>query len=78
MTTVGAIIARCYRIPQRSNSPKPQPTGILNSEGVYMKKVYLDMSESPGCIGAIAGEDEVIPAGATVNAMSIRNKNTEY
>lgn len=43
-----------------------------------IKKVYWDVTERPGSIGIIGQDIEMIPAGATVSAMSIREKNTDY
>jgi len=43
-----------------------------------MRKVYLDMTKANMCIGVFVKDAEVIPAGATVNAMSVKHKNDEY
>lgn len=43
-----------------------------------MKKVYCDMLESKGCIAVFAKDVEVVPAGATLYSMSVKDKNAEY
>lgn len=43
-----------------------------------MRKVYLDMTQANMCIGVYVKDAEVITAGATVNAMSVKHKNNEY
>ena len=43
-----------------------------------MKKVYLDTTHANMCIGAIVSDSEVVLAGASVNAMSVKHKNSEY
>ena len=44
-----------------------------------MKKLYLDMTAiKGGCVGVMVSDAQVIPAGATVNAMPVRDKNAEY
>ena len=43
-----------------------------------MKKVYLDMTQANMCIGVFVKDTEVIPAGTTVNTMSVKHKNDEY
>lgn len=43
-----------------------------------MQKNYFDMSDNTGCIGFIATDVEVIPAGTTVYTMAIQDKNAEY
>lgn len=40
-----------------------------------MKKIYFDMSDNTGCIGFIAKDVKVIPAGTTIYAMDIQDKN---
>lgn len=44
-----------------------------------MRKLYLDMTAiKGGCVGVMVSGAQVIPAGATVNAMPVRDKNAEY
>lgn len=43
-----------------------------------MKKIYLDMTETTMCIGAVVADAEVVPAGAVVSSMSVKHKNSEY
>jgi hypothetical protein len=43
-----------------------------------MRKVYFDKTEIDGCTGVIIKNAEVIPAGATIYSMSIKDKNEEY
>lgn len=43
-----------------------------------MKKLYFDITETQGCIGIFIKDAEVLPAGTTVYAMSVKAKNAEY
>ena len=43
-----------------------------------MKKVYLDTTQSNMCMSVFVKDAEVILAGSTINAMSIKHKNDEY
>lgn len=43
-----------------------------------MKKVYLDQCALSACVGVFLRDAEVIPAGATVCAMSPKHRNSEY
>lgn len=43
-----------------------------------MRKVYLDMTQANMCISVYVKDAEVILAGTTVNAMSVKYKNSEY
>ncbi len=43
-----------------------------------MKKVYWDMLENKECIAVFAADTEVVPAGATLYSMSVKEKNAEY
>ena len=43
-----------------------------------MRKVYLDTIQGELCISVFVNDAEVIFAGAAVNAMSVKHKNSEY
>lgn len=43
-----------------------------------MKKMYLDVTETDGCIGVLVKDVEIVFAGTTVYSMSARHKNEEY
>ena len=43
-----------------------------------MKKVYLDTTQSNMCMSVFVKDAEVVLAGTTINAMSIKHKNDEY
>lgn len=43
-----------------------------------MRKVYLDTTQAEMCISVFVNDAEVILAGASVNAMSVKQKNSEY
>ena len=43
-----------------------------------MRKVYLDTTQADMCISVYVNDAEVVPAGASVNAMSVKHKNSEY
>ena len=43
-----------------------------------MKKVYFDKTKNNMCISVYMKDTEIIPAGALVNTMSIKHKNSEY
>lgn len=43
-----------------------------------MRKVYLDTTQAETCIGVYVRDAEVLFAGTTVNAMSVKHKNNEY
>ena len=43
-----------------------------------MRKVYLDTTQADMCISVYVKDAEVVPAGASVNAMSVKHKNSEY
>lgn len=43
-----------------------------------MRKVYLDITQADMCIGVCVNDAEVVLAGTTVNAMSVKHKNCEY
>lgn len=43
-----------------------------------MKKVYLDQTQLDSCVGVFMRGAEVIPAGATICAMSPKHRNSEY
>ena len=43
-----------------------------------MRKVYLDTTQADMCISVYLHDAEVVLAGASVNAMSVKHKNSEY
>ena len=43
-----------------------------------MRKVYLDTTQADMCISVYVNDAEVVLAGASVNAMSVKHKNSEY
>ena len=43
-----------------------------------MKKIYLDITKANSCTSVFLKDAEVIFAGTTVNAMSVKHKNSEY
>lgn len=43
-----------------------------------MKKMYLDVTETDGCIGVFVKDVEIVYAGTTVYSMSVKHKNDEY
>lgn len=43
-----------------------------------MKKVFLDQTEATMCVGVAVNDAEVILAGATIYAMPVKDKNSEY
>ena len=43
-----------------------------------MKQLYLDKTESEMCVSVFVKDAEVIPAGATISSMSVKDKNAEY
>lgn len=43
-----------------------------------MRKLYFDTTQTDMCIGIYIKDTEVIPAGTSVNAMSVKHKNSEY
>lgn len=43
-----------------------------------MKKIYLDQTQLDSCVGVFMRGAEVIPAGATICAMSPKHRNSEY
>lgn len=43
-----------------------------------MRKVYLDTTQADMCISVYVNDAEVVLAGAPVNAMSVKHKNSEY
>jgi len=43
-----------------------------------MRKVYLDTKQVGMCISVYLNDAEVVPAGTSVNAMSVKHKNSEY
>lgn len=43
-----------------------------------MRKVYLDQCQLTGCVGVFMHDAEVIPAGTTIYAMPVKDKNSEY
>ena len=43
-----------------------------------MRKVYLDTTQADMCNSVYVNDAEVVLAGASVNAMSVKHKNSEY
>ena len=43
-----------------------------------MKKLYLDRTQLTSCTAVFVSDAQVIDAGATVNAMSVKDKDKEY
>ena len=43
-----------------------------------MRKVYLDTTQADMCISVYLHDAEVVLAGASVNAMSVKHKDSEY
>lgn len=43
-----------------------------------MRKVYLDETEASSCMSVFVKDAEVIKAGATIYAMPVKDKNSEY
>ena len=43
-----------------------------------MRKVYLDTTQANMCISIYVNDAEVVQAGASVNVMSVKHKNSEY
>ena len=43
-----------------------------------MRKVYFDTTQENMCISVYVKDAEVVPAGTSVNAMSVKHKNSEY
>lgn len=43
-----------------------------------MRKVYLDETKSSSCMSVFINDAEVIKAGATIYAMPVSDKNSEY
>lgn len=43
-----------------------------------MRKVYLDTTQTDMCISIYVNDAEVVLAGASVNTMSVKHKNSEY
>lgn len=43
-----------------------------------MRKVYLDTTQTDMCISVYVNDAEVVLAGASVNTMSVKHKNSEY
>lgn len=43
-----------------------------------MKKLYLDRTQLTSCTAVFVSDAQVIDAGATVNAMPVRDRNAEY
>ena len=43
-----------------------------------MRKVYLDTTQANMCISVYVNDAEVVQAGASVNVMSVKHKNSEY
>lgn len=43
-----------------------------------MKKLYLDMTHTNGCMSLFVKGAEIIPAGTTVYSMQVKDKNAEY
>jgi len=43
-----------------------------------MKRIYWDDTENSMCIGIIAEDAQVLPAGAVVYSMPVKDKNGEY
>ena len=41
-----------------------------------MRKVYLDTTQADMCISVYVNDAEVVLAGASVNAMSVKHKNS--
>ena len=43
-----------------------------------MRKVYLDTTQADMCITVFVNDAEVVLTGTSVNAMSVKHKNSEY
>ena len=43
-----------------------------------MKRIYWDETQNSECIGIIAQDTQILPAGAVVYSMPVKDKNREY
>ena len=57
---------------------RKQLNGKKRFEKSKMKKLYLDENEAHDCMSIFIKDAEIIRAGTTIYAMSVKDKNTEY